>query len=63
MCAEGKIKCMLIVAVLFPGLIKESYETPVSKLMKRLNHFKVPENLSGHSENENLWGYKYSYEK
>ncbi|CAB4488046.1 unnamed protein product [Rhizophagus irregularis] len=54
---------MLLVTILLPHLIVESYESPVVKLMKQITYVKVPNNLCGYSIRENLWSYKFPYQQ
>ncbi|EXX61988.1 hypothetical protein RirG_166050 [Rhizophagus irregularis DAOM 197198w] len=60
---EGKFELMLLVTILLPHLIVESYENPVIKLMKQITYVKVPNNLCGYSIRENLWSYKFPYQQ
>ncbi|PKK68513.1 hypothetical protein RhiirC2_782177 [Rhizophagus irregularis] len=60
---KGKFELMLLVTILLPHLIVESYESPVVKLMKQITYVKVPNNLCGYSIRENLWSYKFPYQQ
>jgi hypothetical protein len=60
---EGKFELMLLVAILLPHLVVESYERPIVKLMKQITYVKVPNNLCGYSIRENLWSYKFPYQQ
>jgi len=68
-CKEGKLKFMLVVAVLLPYFISDSdcYQSPVSYLRNQITYVRLPpeflHKLKFPSTHENLWGYKFPYYK
>ncbi len=60
---EKKPEYMLLVAVLLPNFVSDSYESPVTNFMKRITYVKFPSEFL-HKQKfpstcEHIWSYKF----